>query len=102
MNPLLKFIPLSLGLFFQKELNKMSDLNSSIDELDFNQSLGDRQVRRVYLITYSQANLEKFPNCTVFTDKILEYFTTVKDDNNPPVQWACCQEPHKMEVNITI
>ena len=73
----------------------MSDLNSSIDELDFNQSLGDRQVRRVYLITYSQANLEEFPNCTVFTDKILEYFTTVKGDNNPPVQWACCQEPHK-------
>ena len=37
INSLLKFIPLSLA-FFQKELNKMSDLNSSIDELDFNQS----------------------------------------------------------------
>ena len=56
--------------FFQKELNKMSDLNSSIDELDFNQSFGDRQVRRVYLITYSQANLEEFPNCT---DLLTEY-----------------------------
>ena len=80
---------------FQKELSKMSDLNSSIDELDFNQSLGDRQVRRVYLITYSQANLEELLNCTVFTERILEYFTTVKGDNNPPVQWTCCQEPHK-------
>ena len=37
INSLLKFIPLSPA-FFQKELNKMSDLNSSIDELDFNQS----------------------------------------------------------------
>ena len=73
----------------------MLDLNSSIDELDFNQSLGHRQVWRVCLITYSPAILEEFPNCTVFTDKILEYFTTVKYDNNPPVQWACCQEPHK-------
>ena len=92
---LLKFISLPLAFFFQRELNKMSDLNSSIDELDFSQSLGDRQVRRVYLITYSQANLEEFPNCTVFTDKMLEYFITVKGDNNPPVQWACCEEPHK-------
>ena len=81
--------------FFSERIKKMSDLIRSIDELDFNQSLGDRQVRRVYLITYSQANLEEFPNCTVFTEKILEYFTTVKGDNNPPVQWACCQEPHK-------
>ena len=49
MNSLLKFIPLSLVVFFfQKELSKMSDLIRSIDELDFNQSLGDRQVRRVY------------------------------------------------------
>ena len=81
--------------FFSERIKKMSDLIRSIDELDFNQSLGDRQVRRVYLITYSQANLEEFPNCTVFTEKILEYFTTVKGGNNPPVQWACCQEPHK-------
>ena len=81
--------------FFQKELNKKSDLNSSINELDFNQSRGDCQVPRVYLLTYTQVNLEEFPNCTVFTDKILEYFTTVKSDNNPPVQLACCQELHE-------
>ena len=65
------------------------------DESYFKQRLGDRQVQRVYLITYSQANLEKFTNFTVFTDKILEYFTTVKSNNNPLLPWACFQEPHK-------
>ena len=81
----------------QKEWNQMLDLKSSIDKLDFNQCLGNRQIWRMYLIIHPQANLEEFPNCTLFTEKISEYFTTVKDDNNLPVRWACCQELHKDE-----
>ena len=52
--------------------------NSSMDELDFAQTLHDRQVRHVYLIICSQANLVEFPTCKVFVDKVLEFFTKKK------------------------
>ena len=55
-----------------------TDFNSSMDELDFAQTLHERQVRRVYLITYSQANLVELPTCKVFADKLLEFFRKKK------------------------
>ena len=63
-----------------------TDFNSSMDELDFAQILHERQVRRVYLITYSQANLVELPTCKVFVDKVLEFFTQKKDEKNLPLQ----------------
>ena len=52
-----------------------TDLNSSMDELDFTQTLHDCQVRRAYLIIYSQANLVEFATCRIFLDKVLGIFT---------------------------
>ena len=68
-----------------------ADFNSSMDELDFAQTLHDLQVRRAYLATYSQANLVEFPTCRVFVDKVLQFFTKQKDNKNLPLQWSCCR-----------
>jgi len=65
-----------------------------IDDLDFTQQLHERQVRRVYLITYSQANMEEFPSCETFVTRFLKFFEQDKEDPNPPTQYACCQENH--------
>ena len=60
-----------------------------MDELDFSQTLHDRQVRRVYLINYSRANLVEFPTCKLFVDKVVELFTKQNDDKNPLLKWSC-------------
>ena len=52
----------------------MSNLNDSFDSIDFTQTLHDRQTRRVYLITYAQANLLQFPTANTFAQKVLEFF----------------------------
>ena len=44
-------------------------------EVDFSQELGKRQTRRVYLITFSQADVGKMANCQAFADCILEAFS---------------------------
>ena len=62
-----------------------TDFSSNIDKLDFTQTLHDRHVRRVYLVTYSQANLVEFPICRVFIDKALKFFMKQKDGKNPPL-----------------
>ena len=74
-------------------MESQQDFDLSFEELDFTQTLDDRQVRRVYLVTYTQADLQRFPTCQVFTNSILQFFK--EQDKNSPVQWACCQEPHE-------
>ncbi|CAB4002475.1 hypothetical protein DSY43_02735, partial [Paramuricea clavata] len=68
-------------------------------ESDFGQALGERQTRRVYLITYSQADLGKIANCQAFADCILEAFSqsqgNQKDNTNHPEHWSCCMEEHR-------
>lgn len=49
--------------------------------------------RRVYLLTYSQADLEKFPNCQSFSNIIIDSFNQVKSSRTIK-EWACCQEQH--------
>ena len=46
--------------------------------------------RRVFLITYSQANLLKFPTCMAFAEAVVVAFGSTQ-----VVEWACCREPHK-------
>ena len=66
-----------------------TDFNSSKDELNFAQTLRDRQVRRVYLITsYSEAYLVEFSTCRIFVGKELEFFTKQKDHKNPAFPWV--------------
>ena len=48
------------------------------------------QQRRVFLITYSQANLEVFPNCGSFAEAIVAAFGPDKVK-----EWACCHENHQ-------
>ena len=53
--------------------------------------LGARVVRQVYLITYSQANIELVPTRQRFADLVLEAFNFGRVQ---PLHWAVCQEPH--------
>ena len=68
-------------------------------ESDFGQVLGERQTRRVYLITYSQADMGKIANCQAFADCILEAFSqsqgNQKDNTNHPEHWSCCMGDHR-------
>ena len=65
---------------------------SSSDE-DFETPCKDRDSCRTYLLTYSQANLEKVPDCTSFTDIILNAFSQGTSTSQVE-QWATCIENH--------
>ena len=56
--------------------------------------LNTRDMRKVYMITYSQANLEKCPDRKTFAEFVLKAFdfenSTVK-----PLHWAVCKEAHQ-------
>jgi len=63
------------------------------EELDFTQPLEAREQRRAFLITYSQADLEKVPNCLRFSEIVLKAFEEA-GGNRQVVQWSCCMEDH--------
>lgn len=48
------------------------------------------QQRRVFLITYSQADLEEFPDCASFSKAVVRSF-----GSQHVKEWACCREPHQ-------
>ena len=54
--------------------------------------LDSRSIRRVYLITYSQADLVKFPTRRSFADAVLVSFSGVPASIQ---QWCCSQEEHQ-------
>ena len=54
--------------------------------------LKENQLRRVYLITYSQADLTVVPTRLVFADLVLEAVTATRET---PLQWVCAQERHR-------
>ena len=59
------------------------------------EGLNSRDVRRVYLITYSQANLEIVPTREAFARIILDAFeNAVPESNCAVVHWVCSQEGH--------
>ena len=70
-------------------------MEGSSTDLDFTQSLNDRQIRRVYLITYSQADMNKFPTCESFAIPVVKAFKGKQEASSSPIQWACCKETHK-------
>ena len=53
-----------------------------------------RRNRYVYLITYSQADLTKFPTRASFANVVKEAFIE-SGDNNRVLQWCCCVENHE-------
>lgn len=49
-------------------------------------------VRQVYLVTYSQSNLDKFPTRKSFAEAVVCSF---KETNSDVLHWACCRESHE-------
>lgn len=58
-------------------------------------SLHNRQVRTVYLITYSQADLTRVAKREDFASLVVEAFTGTCEVDNIVNQWACSMEPHQ-------
>ena len=59
------------------------------------EGLNSRDVRRVYLITYSQANLDIVPTREAFARIILDAFeNAVPESNCTVVHYVCSQEGH--------
>jgi len=52
-----------------------------------------RAVRQVYLVTYSQCDLERFPTRKSFSDAVLEAFTS--STNVQILHWVCSSEQHQ-------
>ena len=50
-----------------------------------------RSARKVYLITYSQADVERFPTRDSFVQAVLYAF---HDSPANIIQWCCCMEEH--------
>ena len=75
------------------ETNCVSDV-SEVDSAN-TEGLSSRDVRRVYLITYSQANLEIVPTREAFARIILDAFdNAVPESNATVIHWVCSQESH--------
>ena len=55
-------------------------------------SIRNSLVRSVYLITYSQADLEKFPNRSAFAKAVVTSFEN--GSSNVVEHWCCSQESH--------
>ena len=72
-----------------------SDETSSEDCGSFQEALGEKEVRSVYSITYSQANLDLFPTRAEFASAVVESFAKC---NAKILQWCCSCESHKKSV----
>ena len=57
-----------------RDLLQCYNSNSSSSPED--ECLTEREFRSVYLVTYSQADVAKFPTCEVFVRAIVESFST--------------------------
>ena len=55
-------------------------------------NLNARAVRQVYLITYSQADSERFPTRESFAQAIVRSFNST--NTNIVEHWVCCKEAH--------
>lgn len=63
---------------------------ATVDELG--EEMHARSVRKVYLITYSQADLTRFPTRNTFAKAVLHSFSNTPGN---VIQWSCCREEHK-------
>ena len=66
--------------------------NATENQMTEDMELQGRQVRSVYLLTYSQADLSVVPDRGAFAEKVVESFRHVGADIN---QWACSMEQHQ-------
>ena len=81
------------GLSVTSELGDISSVSERSLPLE---SLTTRQVRSVYLITYSQADLEVVPTREEFSRLVLDSFANADPLTRSEVlQWVCCREVHR-------
>ena len=67
--------------------------DKAIDESASNSGvLNARAVRQVYLITYSQTELEKFPSRKSFVEAVVSSFNSI---DTTVEHWVCSKEPHQ-------
>ena len=64
------------------------------DDIFQTTTLDPRTPRRTYLVTYSQADLQKYPTREVFGKSVAEAFDS-GESKHKVTCWACCLEPHK-------
>ena len=74
--------------------NVVVNEKSDTDDFQVNTLVSANQIRRTYLITFSQGGLRIFPTRQSFGEQVSTYFNEgtgkVKVEH-----WACCQEPHE-------
>lgn len=75
---------------FCSDVIKFDDRMDSEEQLG-NELLRNRDVRRVYLITYSQVNADIFPTRESFVTIVEDAFSTC---NVQILQWVCAKENH--------
>lgn len=69
--------------------------STDADDVFQTQRLTANQARRTYLVTYSQADLEKVPTRERFADLVVDAFLEGGEKQKAkPLHWACCQEEH--------
>lgn len=74
----------------------MSDSSEDSEHSDEETLLSARQVRSVYLITYSQADVDLVPTREEFSRVVLESFANADPCSRcEVVQWVCSQEAHR-------
>ena len=67
------------------------NIEESFVEQEVTVELRPRKLRSIYLVTYSQANLEIFPTREMFANEVTCLFVTKKVK---VVQWVCGMEQH--------
>ena len=76
--------------------NELGDISSVSERSLPLESLTTRQVRSVYLITYSQADLEVVPTRKELSRLVLDSFANADPLTRSEVlQWVCCREVHR-------
>ena len=80
-------------LFCQLRMDLLESYNSGSSSSDSEEcELGRREIRKVYLITYSQANTSKIPTRNSFAEAVMNAF---KSGSASVLHWCCSQESHK-------
>lgn len=64
------------------------------DDIFQSTNLDSRTARRTYLVTYSQADLQKYPSRQIFGESVAQALNA-GESKHKVICWACCLEPHQ-------
>ena len=79
----------------QYEARSASSSESECIEHHELKELTPQEIRSVYLLTYSQADLRIFPNRESFASAVCEAVSKCQGPSAKLIQWTCSQESHK-------